>query len=79
MNFIDNFWKVGTGFYVNGDIACTCFCKFFYVFFWVGDHEVDIQRKFGCAFAGLYKERADGDGRDEVAIHDIHVEPVGAG
>ena len=79
MNFIDYFRQIGAGFYVNGDIARACFCKLFNIFFRVGDHEVNIQRKFGGAFAGLDEERADGDGRDEVSVHDVHVEPVGGG
>ena len=74
-----NFGKVGAGFDVNRDIACASFGKLFDIFFRIGDHEMHIQWKFGGAFTGLHEERADGDSRDEVAVHDVHVEPVGTG
>ena len=41
------------------------------------DHQVDVEGQLRIAPAMLNGPRPDGDRRDEVAIHDIEVDPVG--
>ena len=43
------------------------------------DHQVDVQRKGGAAAHRLHDGRADGQVGDEMAVHDIHMDIIGAG
>ena len=43
------------------------------------DHEMGVQRDSGCGGGGFHEGGAEGDVVDEVAVHDVEVEPVGAG
>ena len=42
------------------------------------DHQVDVEREAGHLAHGLDDERAEGDGRHEVAVHHVEVEVVRA-
>ncbi len=44
----------------------------------IRDHEVHIERHGGHLRDGLDHRRTDAEVRNEVPIHDIHVEPVSA-
>ncbi len=43
------------------------------------DHQMDIQRDARVTFQALQHRDADGDVRDEMTVHDVVVQPVGAG
>ncbi len=45
----------------------------------VFDHQVNVQRQFGGAAAGFHDDRPHGQVGDKMAVHHIHVDPVGAG
>ncbi len=45
----------------------------------VGDHQVRVHRQRGGAPHGLDDVRPEGEVRDEMAVHDVHVMPVRAG
>ena len=62
-----------------GQVRCAGFGEGFEVALWLLDHQMHIQRQLGGALVGLDQERPHRDVRDEVAIHHIHVDPVGAG
>ena len=44
-----------------------------------GDHEVDIEGAGGALARGGDEGGAEGDVIDEMAVHDVHVQPIGAG
>ena len=43
------------------------------------DHQVDVERLGRRATDGLDDDRAEADVGDEAAVHDVDVDPVGAG
>ena len=43
------------------------------------DHQMDVERLGRVRAERLHHRRADGDVRDEMAVHDVDVDPVGAG
>ena len=43
------------------------------------DHQVDVERLLRVRADGAHDRRADGDVGHEVAVHDVDVDPVGAG
>ena len=43
------------------------------------DHEVDVDREFGCGADGLDDREADADIGHEDAVHDVDVDEVRAG
>ena len=43
----------------------------------VGHHEMHVERKLRIFFDGAHDRRADSQIRDEMPIHDIHVQPIG--
>ena len=73
--------EVGAGFLVDGDDVCTCRCEVVDIAFGVFDHEVDVTDE-GVGFVeggeGFKSNCAEGDVGDEVAVHDVYVEPVDA-
>ncbi|OJU11012.1 MAG: hypothetical protein BGN86_09675 [Caulobacterales bacterium 68-7] len=44
-----------------------------------GDHQVHVDRDLHVWLQRLHHHRADGDVGHEVAVHDVDVQPVGAG
>ena len=43
------------------------------------DHQVDVERQFGVLAQGRQHGRAEADVRDEMAVHDVQMQPIGAG
>ena len=45
----------------------------------VGDHQMHVQEHVGGLAQGLHHRHADGDVGDELAVHHVHMHPVGSG
>src|SRR6266481_4747756 len=61
---------------VNIHLIGTGFRKRFQQNLWLGTHQVDVEEHFGQWTDGLHDGRAEGDVLDEVAVHDVKVQPV---
>ena len=70
---------VRPGFDVHGDDVGAGLCEGFEIRIARRDHQVHIERLFGVAADRLHHIRADGDVGNEMAVHDVDMDPVGAG
>ena len=66
--------EMDAGFLVNGNPVGTGFGKFGNEEIGILDHKVTIERDFELAAKRADHGRADGEIRDEVAVHDVEVE-----
>jgi hypothetical protein len=64
---------------MDSQTAGACLCKGFDVALGLFDHQMDIQREFRNASAGLDDKRSHGDVGREMPIHHIDMDPVPAG
>jgi hypothetical protein len=62
---------------VNVHLIGAGFRKRFQENFRLGTHEMDVEEHFGQWTDGLHDGRAEGDVLDEMAVHDVEVQPVG--
>ena len=71
--------EMGTGFRMDGDAVAARLRKSFEI--WVGrrDHQVAIEIGLRVRPQRLDDIRAERDVRDEMAIHDVEMDPVGTG
>ena len=64
------------GLLMNGDHVGSGVCKRVDVEFGLFDHEVDVQKRFGCGFADRFCDGGSvADVWDKVAVHDVAVKP----
>ncbi|MEH1852878.1 MAG: hypothetical protein V7L11_14715 [Nostoc sp.] len=75
--FVDQGWDLFTKFDVNDHFVRAGFRKGFEQDVRLGTHQVNVKEKFGEWADGLDNLRTEGNVRDEVAIHDIEVQPIG--
>jgi hypothetical protein len=71
--------NVGAGFVVNGQHIRTGIGEGWQVFFGFNDHQMNIQGQVGDLADGFDDAGAKGDVRDELTVHDIHMDPIGTG
>jgi hypothetical protein len=65
---------VGCRLEVPHDRGRTGFGELFRLLLRLGDHQVTLQRQIRDPAKSLHDDRSDGDGRDEVAVHDVDVQ-----
>src|SRR6185503_5865568 len=70
--------QVRDGLDVNRDHARAGGDEIFDIAIWFLDHQVDVERPRRDALDRADHGRPDGDVGDEVAVHDVHVNEVGA-
>jgi hypothetical protein len=63
---------------VNVHLIGACFGKGFQENFRLGTHEVDVEEHPGQWTDGLHDRGTEGDVLDEVAVHDVEVQPIGS-
>ena len=68
---------VGT-FGVNGDEISTCLQKVLQIATGIADHQMHVEKQLGVGAQCGDHRRSEADVRDECAVHDVQVEPVGA-
>jgi hypothetical protein len=68
-----------TEFDVDDHFIRPVFGKGFKQDFRPGTHEVNVEKQFGERADGFDHLRAEGNVRDEMAIHDVEMQPVGTG
>ena len=71
--------QVGAGLRVHGDAVGAGGGEVPHVALRGLDHEVAVHEAAGHGAQGLHHHGADGEVGDEVPVHDVHVDPVGAG
>ena len=64
---------------MNRNEVRACFREGFDVGEWVGDHQVAVEDEGGAFADACDDDGADGDVGNEVAVHDVDVEPFCAG
>ena len=64
---------------VNDDLVGAGSGKRFQQNFRLGTHEMNVEKHFGQRADGAHDCRAEGNVRHEMAVHDVKVQPVGAG
>ncbi len=70
--------EVGRGFDVDGQDVGPGIDVFVEVLLRSFDHEVNVDRYIDRPFCGLYHRCAERQVGDEVAVHDIDVDPIGS-
>lgn len=65
------------GFEVDADVVGTGGDEAFEVVIGTVDHEVDVEEHLGVSTDGFDHGGAEGDVVNEVAVHDVEVEPFG--
>src|SRR4051794_14318614 len=69
----------GLALYVHGDGIGARFQKTRHEMVWPLDHQMDVERKLGLLADTTYHDWAERDVVDEVAVHDVAVDPIRAG
>lgn len=72
-NLVQQAIQVVGGFGVDANEVGASLCKFTYVVFGIGDHEMAIQRKIGALLDAGRNARAKADIGNEMTVHDVQV------
>ncbi len=78
-NLLQRAVKVCAGLGVHCDHVCTGISKGLNIFLWFDDHEMDVDCLCRCGANRFDNQRANRDVGHETAVHDVDVNPVGAG
>ncbi len=78
-NLLERAVQVRASLGVDRDDVSACFGKRLNIFLRFNDHEMDVDDAFGRRPNRLHDDRANSDVRHESAVHDIDVNPIGAG
>ena len=79
LDLLDQAFQVHGGFHVNPQPVGPGRDESLDVALGILDHQVDVQGQSGGPAQGFGHRGADGDIGDEMAVHDVHVNPVDAG
>ena len=68
-----------TGLHVHGQVRGAGLGEGLEVALGLLDHQVHVQGQLGGALVGLHQEWPHGEIRDEMTVHHVDMDPVGAG
>ena len=71
--------NVSASFDVDDYFVCTRVDQLSNVFVWLKNHQVDFQRDGNTISDCVDDYRTEGDGRDELSVHDVDVDAIGSG